>query len=167
MKTLTLIRHAKAERPEGYPTDFERPLTARGHKDSEHIAALLVKLQPSVDLIISSPAARTAQTTDHLTDSIGYTKPETWNEGVYLATAETLLAILKATDDEIEHVVLVGHNPGMEELAAGLCSGTPDNSVLTMPTATLANIVLDISHWSLLRWGVGQLKLLITPKVFK
>ena len=66
MKTLSIVRHAKAERPEGYPSDFVRPLTPRGHKDATRLGALLAGLEPKVDCILSSPATRAAQTTDRL-----------------------------------------------------------------------------------------------------
>ena len=63
--------------------------------------------------------------------------------------------------------MLIGHNPGLEELAAGLCSGASDNSVLTLATASLAYFELDIARWSQLRWGAGQLRVLVSAKMLK
>jgi phosphohistidine phosphatase len=167
MKVLSILRHAKAERPEGFPNDFARPLTPRGHKDAGRIGALLATLDPPVDCILSSPASRAAQTADHLAAEIAYTKAEGREAGVYLASAETLLDLLRRAPDEAEHVVLIGHNPGLEELAAGLSSGAPDNSVLTLSTATLAHFELDIARWNQLRWGAGRLRILVSAKVLK
>ena len=167
MKTLSIVRHAKAERPEGYPSDFVRPLTPRGHKDATRLGALLAGLEPKVDCILSSPATRAAQTTDRLAAELDLANSVTWEKDIYLAAADTLLDLLRRAPEEVEHVVLVGHNPGLEELAAGLCSGAPDNSVLTLVTATLAHFDLDITRWNQLRWGAGQLKLLISAKVLK
>jgi phosphohistidine phosphatase len=167
MKTVTLVRHAKAEKPEAFPTDYVRPLAPRGHKDAERMAAFLARQEPAVDLILSSPAARAAQTADHLSAELGATKTVTWSEEIYLASAEALLAILRGVPDEAEHVLLVGHNPGLEELTAGLCSGATDNGVITLPTAAVVQLGIEISRWSQLRWGLGRLRFVATPKMMK
>lgn len=168
MKTLSIVRHAKAERPEPYPNDAARPLTARGQKDAARLGVLLANLEPKVDCILSSPAARAAQTTDRLAAQLDLPNSiTTWEDTIYLAGADTLLELLRCAPEEAQHIVLVGHNPGLEELAAGLCSGAPDNSVLTLLTATLAHFDLDVTRWNQLRWGAGQLKLLIPAKVLK
>ena len=120
-----------------------------------------------MDCILSSPAARCAQTADRLAAELSYANSVAWDDTIYLASAETLLEVLRRAPEEAEHIVLIGHNPGMEELAAGLCSGAPDNSVLTLITATLAHFDLDISRWNQLRWGAGQLKLLVAAKHLK
>jgi len=167
MKALSIVRHAKAERPEGHPTDFDRPLTARGRKDVERIGDILARLEPPVDHFLSSPATRAAQTTDGLIAMLGYAKDTAWQEDVYTGGPDTLLDLLTHVPEDAEHVVLVGHNPSLEELAAGLCSGSQENSVLTLATATLAHFSLDISRWTQLRWGAGQLKLLVSAKALK
>jgi phosphohistidine phosphatase len=167
MKVLSILRHAKAERPEGYPNDFSRPLTTRGHKDGARMGAFLAGMEPAVDCILSSPAARAAQTAEHIAAELSYTKTVGWEASIYLASADTLLELLRRAPEESEHVVLIGHNPGLEELAAGLCSGAPDNSVLTLVTAGLAYFELDIARWSQIRWGAGQLRLLLSAKVLR
>lgn len=167
MKIISIWRHAKAERPENYASDFERPLTERGHKDAARMAALIANLEPPVDLILSSPAARTAQTVQALITQLNGAIDPLWNETIYLAAAETLLALLKAMPEEINHVVMVGHNPGLEELASGLCGSAPEDVFVRLPTAALAHVMIDTDHWSTVRWGGSQLKLLITPKALK
>jgi phosphohistidine phosphatase len=167
MKVLSILRHAKAERPEGYPNDFSRPLTTRGHKDAARMGAFLASMEPAVDFILSSPAARAAQTADHIAAELGHAKTVGWEAGIYLASADTLLELLRRAPEEAEHLLLIGHNPGLEELAAGLCSGASDNSVLTLVTATLAHFELDIARWSQIRWGAGQLRLLVPAKALK
>ena len=167
MKVLSIVRHAKAELPEGFPSDFSRLLTQRGHKDAARLGALLAGLEPTVDCILSSSATRAAQTADRLASELGYANSVTWEDAVYLASAATLLDLLRRAPENAEHVVLIGHNPGLEELAAGLCSGAPDNSVLTLITATVAHFPLDISRWNQLRCGAGQLKLLVAARLLK
>jgi phosphohistidine phosphatase len=167
MKSLTLIRHAKAERPEEYPVDFDRPLTDRGLKDASRITAALAKLEPSIDLLVSSPAMRTRQTSERIARGLPYAKPIIWEERIYEASADHLLAILSNTPQDIQHLLLVGHNPGMEELVTGLTAGTTTSLNVHMPTAALAHLQLEIFWWNQIRWGCGQLHLLITPKVLR
>lgn len=167
MKALTIIRHAKAEPPEEYANDFDRPLTPRGLKDVKHIAEVLTRLETPMDWLISSPALRTRKTAEKIASMLDFTDHIIWPDAAYLADADTLLTILSEAPQDIEHVVLVGHNPGMEELVAGLCTGSPPHMNITMPTATLAHLHLEIFRWNQIRWGCGQLQLLVTPKVLK
>ena len=81
--------------------------------------------------------------------------------------AETLLALVKALPDNATHAVLVGHNPGMEELASGLCGSAPEDVFVHMPTAALAHVAIDVPHWSMVRWGAAELRLRGTPKALK
>lgn len=168
MKTLTIVRHAKAAAPEEYDNDFDRPLTPRGFKDAKHMAEVLLKLEPPVDWIISSPAVRAHATAEQLATGLTFAKQNiAWSDAVYLADANTLLTVLSEAPQDIEHIALVGHNPGMEELVAGLCTGAPPHLNLTMPTAALAHLRLEIFWWNQIRWGCGQLQLLVTPKALK
>ncbi|HAJ37387.1 MAG TPA: hypothetical protein DCL15_17085 [Chloroflexi bacterium] len=167
MKYISIWRHAKAERPEIYPNDYERPLTERGQRDAQRMSAILARLEPAIDLIVSSPAARTAQTTQVLVAQLHGAIDPQWHAAAYLAAADTLLEMLKALPDAASHVVIVGHNPGMEELASGLCGASPEDVFVRLPTAALAHVVVEASHWSMVRWGAGQLRLLLTPKVLR
>jgi phosphohistidine phosphatase len=167
MRTLSLVRHAKAKGPDAFATDFERPLTDRGHKDAVRIAEVLARVEPPVDWIASSPAERTRQTTEHIVTYLDYTKPLQWEDTIYEADADALLRVLSKVPQEVEHVLLVGHNPGLEELAAGLTAGSSDRLNLHLPTAALAHLQLEIFWWNQIRWGCGQLHLLVTPKVVK
>lgn len=167
MKYISIWRHAKAERPEAYPNDYERPLTERGQRDAQRMSAVLARLEPAIDLIVSSPAARTAQTTQVLVAQLHGAIDPQWHAAAYLAAADTLLEMLKALPDAASHVVIVGHNPGMEELASGLCGASPEDVFVRLPTAALAHVVVEASHWSMVRWGAGQLRLLLTPKILR
>ncbi|MDQ3250075.1 MAG: histidine phosphatase family protein [Chloroflexota bacterium] len=167
MKTLTIIRHAKAEPPDDYANDFDRPLTLRGGKDAKHIGKVLARLAPPVDWLISSPALRTRETAEQLVIKLGYKETIVWSEAVYLAEAETLLTVLSEAPQDKEHVVLIGHNPGMEGVVAGLCTGAAAHLNLAMPTAALAHLHLEIFWWNQIRWGCGQLQVLVTPKVVR
>lgn len=167
MKHLTVVRHGKAEDPTRSAQDFDRPLAERGEKDSKAAARIVASLQPPVDWCVSSPAVRARGTATTLADALGPLVHLHYEEAAYMASADTLLDLLSRTPDEMEHVVLVGHNPGLEELVAGLCAGSALNVNLRLSTATVAHIELEIFRWDLLRWGCGQLKMLAPPKTCK
>lgn len=165
MKALTIFRHAKADRPEEYPQDFDRPLTARGRKDAERMGVVISGLAPAVDCILSSSAVRAAQTASHLVAVLDFAGAPLWVADAYLAPPETLMEILRSAPKDAEHVVLVGHNPGMEELAALLCTGASNGAILRLPTAGIAHLLLDIGRWQQLRAGGAELRLLAAPRL--
>lgn len=167
MKTLSILRHAKAQASDDKIADIERVLTERGQKDARMVAKVLGLFDVAVEWIISSPAARARQTTEATVAVLDFTGPLIWQEKVYEATPETLLALLTEIPSGIEHALLVGHNPGLESLVAGLCNGGPTHLHLHMTPATLAMIELEIFSWDQIRWGCGQLHLLLPPKVLR
>jgi phosphohistidine phosphatase len=167
MKTLSIIRHAKAARSEEYASDFERPLTERGERDASRLGALLHRLEPPADWWVSSPATRTRQTTEQMSEACGFGGEIQWSPEVYEAGADELLALLGKIPPDALHTVIVGHNPGMEALVSGLAAGAPGRLNLHMTPATLALIRLEIVRWNQIRWGAGRLELLATPKALK
>ncbi len=167
MRTLTIIRHAKAEPAIPNVDDFGRVLSPRGVKDIKRIAKLLVKLEPPIDLIVSSPATRARQTAEMLAARIDHQRPILWKDEIYGSGARALLTILQELPEDAAHVVLIGHNPGSEILVGGLSSGAPHQLSVRMPTATIANLQLEIFWWSQVRWGCGQLHMLVKPKILR
>lgn len=167
MKYLTIFRHAKAERAEDFATDFQRPLTTRGQKDTHQMAEILAGLEPPIDWIVSSPSQRTRDTTAIVTGTLNFTREAVWQATIYEADAETLLAVLAQVPAEMEHVLIVGHNPGMEELVSGLAAGAPTRLGITIPTAGLAHLTLEIFGWNQIRWGCGTLHCLLRPKLLR
>lgn len=164
MKTLSIIRHAKADLADSSQNDFDRALTKRGVKDAREIGALLQRCKEPVDWMISSPALRTRMTAEAISSTLKFDGTIQWNEATYLGDAETWLALLREVPPEISHVALVGHNPGVAELVAGLTTGVPFRLNLHFPTAAVAHLEMEIFWWNQIRWGCGQLKLLLTPK---
>lgn len=164
MKTLSIIRHAKAAAPDEYPADFDRPLTKRGQKDAAQLGRIMAALDPDVDWVISSPAVRARETTELLAKSLTYTKPIHWEESAYLAEAEQWLTLLKNAPPEAQHIAIVGHNPGISDLISGLVAGSATHLNFHLPTATIAQLELEIFWWNQIRWGCGRLILLLPPK---
>jgi phosphohistidine phosphatase len=167
MKYLSVFRHAKAEHVDDFPTDFERPLTTRGQKDARFVGELLVDFEPPIDWIASSPAQRTRETADAVVAALKYKRGVVWQEAIYGAEAEALLSVLADVPVEMEHVLIIGHNPGMEELVSGLSAGSPTRLGITMATAGLAHLTLEIFGWNQIRWGCGTLHSLIRPKLVR
>ena len=167
MKHLSILRHAKAEHLDEYPTDFARPLTARGQKDARLVGQILVGVKPSIDWIVSSPSQRTRETADAVTDELHFRRPVIWQEVIYEADAESLLSVLAQVPVDMEHVLLIGHNPGMEAIISGLVAGSPTRLGISMPTAGLAHLTLEIYGWNQIRWGCGTLHSLVRPKLIR
>src|ERR1700710_191198 len=148
MKTLTLLRHAKSGWDDPSLSDFARPLTARGRSAARAMGREMRGLGLGWDRIVASPAARVTETIDGLRESYGQLAP-VYDENVYLASLETLLDLVRATDDSCETLLIVGHNPGMERLALLLSRGGAlhDEIALKYPTGALTEIALPIEHW--------------------
>jgi phosphohistidine phosphatase len=164
MKQLTLLRHAKSVQDPAYTVDRERPLAERGRGDAEAVGKFFAQSNVVPDLIASSPALRARQTAEILARAAGYDTGIRWEESVYAAEADTLLAVVRALPDDVEHVLLVGHNPGFEELATLLIGTDCD---ITLPTAAAAHFEISTDRWGELSPGAGRLQWLITPKLLR
>ena len=164
MKYLSILRHAKAQHINEYPTDFERSLAPRGVKEAQHIGKVLAELEPTIDWIISSPAQRTRETTTFVVNALSFKRGVVWQDAIYEGVADGLLNLLAQVPNDMTHVLLIGHNPGMEELVSGLAAGSPARLGITVPTAGLAHLTLEIFGWNQIRWGCGTLHALLHPK---
>src|SRR5690606_4461500 len=122
MKYLSIIRHAQAADHTGFARDFDRELTSRGKEDAARIGQALRELAPPIDWVCSSPALRAQTTSEIIVEKLALAAAPTWLPEIYAANASTLLAILSSSPQDAQHVALVGHNPGLEELAAQLCA---------------------------------------------
>jgi phosphohistidine phosphatase len=159
MKTLYLLRHAKSSWKDETLTDIERPLNGRGRKASQTMGGLLRKEKIIPDLVLSSSAVRARQTTDLLIEAAGLRSELRFDERIYEASAQKLLEVVKQIDKSKKNVLLVGHNPGFEELLE-LLTG----SVETMPTATLSKVILRASTWAAVKRKGGALEWIVRPK---
>lgn len=143
MPTLVLIRHAKSAYPAGV-SDHDRPLNARGERESQVMAQQLSERFAHVDLALVSTAQRAQQTWAPLHD-VWPSVARVDRPDLYLASATTLLSEVRALPARAAAVAMVGHNEGLEDLATDL-SGVP----VTMKTSTFAVLTCDES-WP--RWA--------------
>ena len=158
-----LMRHAKSDRSDPAAVDFERPLTGRGRKAVAPMARWLRKEGFEPDLILSSPAVRARETALVLAHELDVRKSEiAWDERIYDADVGTLLEVIggrKETD-----LLLVGHNPGFDDLLSHLCSEPPprDGEGKLLTTAAIA--VLEFDGPVGTRAGCARLAALKRPK---
>jgi phosphohistidine phosphatase len=145
VKTLLILRHAKAQ-PDAPHGDHARELNKRGRRDAAAIGAYLRSTIGTPDAIVTSDAARARQTADLAADELGDTLPPVLDPRIYTADLETLLEVVRGLPDNADSVVLVGHNPGFEELAAALAAIDLDE--VRLPTAAVARVDFDVARWS-------------------
>ena len=165
MKMLTLLRHAKSGWDDPSLTDFERPLNARGREAARAMGEEMRALGLAFDCVLASPAARVTETIDGLAETCAALAP-VYDERVYLASLDTLLALVRGTADACAGLLIVGHNPGMERLVLLLSRACPlrDEVAVKYPTGALAEIALPIDHWRDAAEGAGTLRRFIRPR---
>jgi phosphohistidine phosphatase len=143
MKTLLVLRHAKSSWDDPALDDHERPLNGRGRKDAPRVGAMLKASGLIPDLVISSDAVRASATAGAAADAAGYDGEVVRDRRLYLASPRDILSVLRgARPHDADIVMIVGHNPGLEELVLHLTS-KPE----PMPTAAVAQIELSIEEW--------------------
>lgn len=159
MKTLLLLRHAKSSSTDGKFADFDRPLSDRGRKDAGLIGRYIKPQTMQLDFVLSSPAARARETAELVLEAAELRIEARYDERIYEATPPALLAVVSEVDDDRKTILLVGHNPGMEELL-GLLTGHPEH----MSPAALARIEVEVEKWKALAENTGKLVWLINAK---
>lgn len=171
MLTLSLFRHAKSSWDDPVLEDFDRPLGKRGRKAAPGMGKLLNTMGLKPDLILCSGAVRARQTLALVLEAFGAPLPKVvYDDAIYMAQPEKLISRLRAhtADDPARHVMIVGHNPGLEELALLLASRGPAGArgrmVEKFPTASVAVIAFDTDAWDEVAYGAGTLEHFLTPK---
>ncbi|MDQ1228896.1 histidine phosphatase family protein [Sphingomonas sp. SORGH_AS_0879] len=150
MKTLTLLRHAKSSWDDPVSRDFDRPLNAKGRRAAAMIGRHLKSLDITFDHILASPAVRVMETLDEVWGGYGRRLEPMWDKTLYLASAASLLDRVQALPDDADHVLMVGHNPGLEDLVLDLtlASELRERVEDKYPTATVAQMTLPIDRWN-------------------
>jgi len=168
MKTLTLLRHAKSAWDDPIERDFDRPLNKKGRRAARTVGREMRNRNLAFDLVLASPAARVVETLQDVEAGYGQSFDLHFDERIYLATAESLLELVRGTGDQAAALLLVGHNPGLERLALLLTRGHDGELRILLeekyPTGALAEISLPVERWSDVTEGSGTLERFIRPR---
>jgi len=160
MKTLFLVRHAKSSWADAALPDKDRPLDSRGARDAAKMGKRLAKRDARPDVLLSSPAKRALATAQAIAKAIGFgLKDIMVDPRLYPGEDEELLDLIHELDGKLKRVMLIGHNPGLTELANRLSS-----EITHMPTCAIAELRFDTKSWA----NVGRTQVakvvLDTPK---
>jgi phosphohistidine phosphatase len=142
MKRLLILRHAKSSWADSSIDDWQRPLNDRGERDAPRAGEWLRARDLLPDLIISSDAIRARATAEAAAEAAGLSKAIVLEPSLYHAAPEDVIEVLNAVNDEMRSVLIVGHNPGLEELVGKLAGEAHG-----MPTAGLFVFDVPITRW--------------------
>lgn len=167
-RRLYLLRHAKSSWDDPEQRDFDRPLAKRGRQAASAVGRAMKRRGLQPDLVLCSTAARAAETWRRVAAELPAEPPVRWLRSLYLAAPSRQLERLRAVEDSVETLLLVGHNPGIENLAVQLAGHGSDERALERlsakyPTAALAGFELE-GPWSELAPGGARLVEFTTPK---
>lgn len=153
MKTLYIVRHAKSSWDDPYLDDFDRPLNGRGKRNVPDMGQRLSKLGVKPDLLLSSPANRAITTARGIASVIGYSKDDiSQNRGLYHASSSSIIEIISETDDQVNTLMIFGHNPGFTSLISAL-SGF---NLYNLPTCGICGIRFPINSWRAIHTLKGE-----------
>jgi phosphohistidine phosphatase len=161
-KRLFLLRHAKAVPADGTFPDIARPLAPRGERDSRNMGERMLRRHEKLDLILASPSVRTRQTAEIIATALDYPRDKiAFDERLYLADPEEIAAVIAAQSASLPHLLIVGHNPGLSELATRL---SPELAVEDLPTAGIVALDAEITSWSEISASANRLAYYDFPK---
>lgn len=169
MKILGLYRHAKSDWHDARARDFDRPLNARGRKGAQVMGRHIREHGIRWNRVIASPAVRVAQTVEISAEAAGNSVPVIWDRRIYLASSATLLDLLREQEGDPTSLLMIGHNPGLEDLIFDLVpddGSSPLRDVVEekFPTATFAVLELDIARWEDIEENCARLLHLARPR---
>ena len=166
MRVLYLLRHAKSSWADPELADHDRPLAPRGRRAARAIADHLREQRVEPALVLCSSARRARETLKPLLRAFGGKTEVHFEPGLYAATVEELLERLRSVAEQTPSVMLVGHNPGLQELGLLLARPGPRRDALgrRFPTGALAIVDLDVTGWHQATGGSGELTSLILPR---
>jgi phosphohistidine phosphatase len=168
LKTLTLLRHAKSGWDDPIARDFDRPLNPKGRKAARTVGRHLKSLGLRFDHIVASPAQRVVETIAEVAAGYGAPIEPAWDKRLYLASAATLLDVARETPADAAQLLMIGHNPGLEDFVLLLLAGGDPALVSAVeskyPTATVATLTFDVDDWAAVAPAAGTLTRFIRPR---
>jgi phosphohistidine phosphatase len=165
MKQLFLLRHAKSSWSDSELVDHDRPLAPRGRRALKLIAEHLGREGVTPALVLCSSARRTRETLERIAPALGEGIPVQIERELYAASERRLLERLRAVEDDVESLMLIGHKPGVQQLALSLAGSGQNLAGLgrKYPTGALATLEFS-GRWGDLQPGRAELTDFVTPK---
>lgn len=169
MKTLYFLRHAKSDWSDFSLPDYERPLNERGRRACLKIGLTMKRLSITPERVVCSTATRARETLDRVMTSGELDWPVTSESALYGAGADRILSLIRQQPDSFQSLLLVGHNPGFQDLVVGLTGSEAEGGMLDrvmrkLPTGAFAEITFDSGSFSQIGLGTGHLNRFIKPK---
>lgn len=154
MKTLYIMRHAKAEPHHNAPSDFQRRLTDRGFEDAVEMGKKLKRRETPLQQIVSSPAIRTLLTASTVASTLSFPEEQIiYKASIYEANYETIASIVCELDEDYDHIMLIGHNPTFTYMMQYYTIDKIDN----LPTSGIYAIEFNSSDWKNVKKQTGKL----------
>lgn len=167
MRSLYLLRHAKSSW-KGPSDDFDRPLSKRGRTAATAMGRFLAGKQIHPSQVLCSSSRRTRETLARIQEELATPVPARFEKGLYLAESETLLRRVRRLNDSLQSVMLIGHNPGLQQLALIVAQGSEGAHHLQLaakfPTGSLAVLESEIDRWGEFRVGGAVLTEFVRPR---
>lgn len=167
LRRLVVLRHAKSAWPMGVP-DHERPLAPRGRRDAPAAGRALLETDCLPDLAVCSTAVRARHTWELASAQWGTPPPVRYDRRVYAGAVPKLLHVVHEVPDEVRTLLLIGHNPGLEELVLELAGDALDNALddvrTKFPTSATAFLSWRGETWASLTQGTALLTDMIVPR---
>jgi len=160
VKSLVLFRHGKSDWDAGYDVDHSRPLAKRGRKAAALMGAYLAGVGERPDLVITSSARRARDTAERAAARGRWRCEIQVADRLYEASPEVVLDVVCGLDDDLDRVVLVGHEPAW----SGVLGRLVGEASARVPTAAMASVALAIDTWRDVAFGCATLRWLVLPR---
>ena len=165
---LLLLRHAKSEKAEAGTRDRDRALTARGRSDAPLVGAYMARHALIPEVVLASPARRTRETWERLAPALAAAPRVSYEDRLYAAGAQAIIALVKETAPTVGALLLIGHNPGLHEAARLLIASgdveTREQLNERLPTSGLVVIDFAGKDWHKVHSHGGRLERFVTPR---
>lgn len=164
MKTLYIVRHAKSSWDHDDLSDHDRPLMQKGVKKTARISKYLMEMDTKVDLVISSSAVRAFETAKLIASVIAYPIEKIQIEkSLYHSDNEQIFELIYAVDNQIDSLMIFGHNPTFTSFANQFMIDKID----WMPTSGVVGVNFDTDKWEDIMISPKQIKFIVFPKMLK
>jgi len=163
VRDLLMFRHAKSDWTADNEDDHGRPLNPRGRRAAPRMGRFLRRIGEMPDRVVTSSALRASETVRLAAEAGGWDAPIEASSDLYESSPEAVLEVIRRCPDDARTLLLAGHEPVWSLTAGGLVGGAG----LRFPTAAIACIRFPVDRWSEVRFGAGELRWFVTPKLLE